>query len=52
MGAILVLSVFAAVIYFIARIKYLKGKMKRITQKTTPPRLDMNPTLEVCFLIV
>lgn len=35
MGAIIVLSVFAAVIYFIARIKYLKGKEENNTKNYT-----------------
>ena len=35
MGAILVLSVFAAVICFIARIKYLKGKEENNTKNYT-----------------
>ena len=37
MGAILVLSVFAAVIYFIARIKYLKGKGRNLIEELKTP---------------
>ena len=36
-GAIIVLSVFAAVVYFIARIKYLKGKGRNLIEELKTP---------------